>query len=335
MIMRSFNIFTAALIAGFTLIQMGFANAAMADNRVYRPNIIIMVQDDDPDTTPARNQRVMSRIVGGMGDVLNSHGYNIYDRTAITQEFVLPSDQRKARSSLVEMARTVKTPPLDAALLIKLYASAKKAPYNDIYRLDIRAEGDLLSVKTGQVIGHFETEAFDKPVLPVKCDRDCILENVGKNAKIIGNDLASAIEIKLAGFLNSAGVKAPRQAKKAADQGVRITVQNQPQIAAPAPAMAGAAKPACTGFPMGYTMTFLSFDDREKRAIEEFLNAFSCVQNIRMLDSSPEKLAFWYEISANDAVLHRNLRTMLDYMNVKGQVNISGSKIQVQKVLSR
>ncbi len=332
--MRTFNIITAALIAGLGLAQMAITGVAKADTRVNRPNILILIQDDDPDTTPARRQRVMSRVVGGMNDVLNAKGYNTYDRTAITQEFNLPNDKRKARASLVELARTVKEPPLDAVLLIKLYASAKKAPYNDIYRLDLRAEGELLSVKTGQFIGHFETESFDHPVLPVKCDRDCILEVVGKNGRIIGNDLANALEIKLVGFLNSAGVQAPAQAAKV-DQGVRITVQTQPPVASSAPVISSGPKPACTGFPVGYTMTFLGFDDREKRAIEEFLNAFSCVQNIRMLPSSPGKLAFWYEISANDTILNRNLSTMLDYMNVKGQVNIAGSKIQVQKVLSR
>jgi len=331
--MKLFSPFALALAVGLSLVHTFATQSATAQESVNRPNLMVAVQDDDPDTTPARRQRIMSRIVGGMSEYLHVKGYNVYDQTAITQDFVLPTDHRKARAALVDIARTVKTPPLDAVLLVKLYASAEKSPYNNIYKLRLRTEADFLSVRTGQFIGHFETEDFSRPVLPANCDRDCILEEVGRHAKVIGNDLAHAMEAKLAGFLKSAGVTPPSAAAKSGSD-VTVTVTTTPPAAGPTKVIRG-PKPSCQGFPMAYTLTFIDFDNREQRVIEEFLNSFSCLQNIRMLPSSPSGFSFWYETTAKDTVLNRNLRTMLDYMNVNGQVSIAGSKIIVKKVLSR
>ena len=313
------------------------ATSAMAQ-QIYRPNLLVLIQDDDRDTTPARNKRIMSRVVGGMKDYLHAKGYNVFDETAITQEFTIPSDRRRARAQLVDLVRHIKNPPIDAVLVIKLYASAERSQYNPIYHLKIRLEGDFLNMRTGQFIGHFEVENVDRPVLPAKCDRDCILEEVGKHAKVLGKDLARAMEAKLAGFLKAAGVTPPSEAKAgAAAPATTVTITTTPQTGGatgPTTVIRG-PKPACQGFPMAYTITFEDFDTREQRIIEEFLNAFSCLQNIRALPSTPSRFAYWYESSAKDTVLARNLRTMLDYMNVTAQVNIAGSKILVKKVMAR
>jgi len=331
--MKLFSVLTLALAAGLSLAHTFATQPATAQEHVNRPNLMVVVQEDDPDTTPARRQRIMSRVVGGMSEYLHVKGYNVYDQTAITQDFVLPTDRRKARAALIDIARTVKEPPLDAVLLVKLYASAEKSPYNNIYKLRLRTEADFLDVRSGQFIGHFETEDFNRPVLPVNCDRDCILEEVGRHAKVIGNDLARAMEAKLAGFLRSAGVTPPSVAAKSGGD-VTVTVTTMPPATRPTKVIRG-SKPSCQGFPTAYTLTFVDFNNREQRIIEEFLNSFSCLQNIRMLPSSPSRFAFWYETTAKNTTLNRNLRTMLEYMSINGHVSMTGSKIVVKKVLSR
>ena len=82
-------------------------------------------------------------------------------------------------------------------------------------------------------------------------------------------------------------------------------------------------------------MSFIGFDGQDSSTIEEFLNSFACKTQIRALASSNNKLGFWYETSANDTVLRRNLRTMLEFMEVKAQVNISGTQVRITKVQSR
>ncbi len=83
--MKPLKIITATLIAGFGLSQAVLSNPAQAQSntRIYRSNLLIMVQDDDPDTTPARRQRIMSRIVGGVSDVLNRNLRTMLDYMSI------------------------------------------------------------------------------------------------------------------------------------------------------------------------------------------------------------------------------------------------------------
>ncbi len=98
---------------------------------------------------------------------------------------------------------------------------------------------------------------------------------------------------------------------------------------------APAASGNCEGFPHSYTISFIGFNNNEHAQIEEFLDSFECKYQMRTLPSSPSKLGFWYETSARDIVLRRNLRTMLEWMQVENQFNLSGTRIEITKIQSR
>ncbi|WP_319529304.1 hypothetical protein [uncultured Cohaesibacter sp.] len=318
--------FASALIAGSTLLGISAASA-----QELRPNLVLMIQDDDTDTVAENRQRIMSRVRQAVNTSLSAYGYNMYDSGVISQNFITPRNQRLARAALIDVARSITQPPIDAGLLMKVYASAEKNPYSDIYRLNLRVEGDVLNVSSGQVIGGFEATAMEKPVLPVNCDRICILEEVGKHSRVLAEDVSRALDIQIKGYLKSGGVTS-RQPQPATIPGAPPATA--PMAAAPAPA-APAMPGQCEGFPQSYAMTFIGFELNEQSMIEEFLNSFSCKFQMRNLPSSNSRIGFWYETSANDSVMRRNLRTMLDYMDVNGQINFAGTQIQVTKIPSR
>ena len=219
---------------------------------------------------------------------------------------------------------------LTPGCLFKVYASAKKGNYSDVYRLNIRMEGDLLNIQTGQVIGGFETSAFDKPVLPANCDKDCVYEEVGKHSRVLGQDLARAIRAQLQGYLRAGGVSSMQKDSTAIGSSV---TSNSVKIGTSGNDM---DKDHCEGFPQSYAMKFIGFENDEHSVIEEFLDSFSCVNQMRNLGgSSGSQFGFWYETSANDSVLRRNLRTMLDYMDVAAQFNFAGNQIEITKVPTR
>ena len=320
-----------SFLAALVLTTSGFALApAYADADDLRPNLVVAVQDDDRSTVADNRQRIMSRVRQAINTSLSAIGYNMYDGEVVMQNILLPNQRRKARETLIEMARAVTQPPLDAALLFKIYASAKKANYSDIYRLHIRIEGDLLNVSSGQVIGGFETSAFDKPVLPVNCDRACVLEAVGKHSRVLAQDLSQAIRAQLDGYLKASGVSTDRSSAK-----VDTGMSGSSTVTVNSAAIGTTDNSKCNGFPHSYAMSFIGFEAKEQSVIEEFLNSFSCKFQIRALPSSNSQLGFWYETSANDTVLRRNLRTMMEYMEVKAQINIAGTQIKVSKVPTR
>ena len=77
-----------------------------------------MVQDNDPDTIAASRQRIMSRVRQSINTALSADGFNMYDGEIVSQNILLPDDRRKARQALIEVARSVTQPPLDAGLSV-------------------------------------------------------------------------------------------------------------------------------------------------------------------------------------------------------------------------
>ncbi|MEP1334549.1 MAG: hypothetical protein ABJK43_17740 [Lentilitoribacter sp.] len=319
---------TVSSILAFAALSASLFAPAISQAQALRPNLMIMVQDNDVDTVPAARQRIMSRVAQAINTQLSAKGHNMYDASTVTQDIVLSPNRREARQALIEVARAVTQPPIDAALLFKLYATAKGGNYSTVKRLNIRIEGDLLNLASGQVIGGFETSAFDRPALPLNCDRDCVLEEVGKHSRVIAQDLADAIDVQLTGYLNAAGTNS------AVSGAVTTPSAGSANVAQTVAGNAG-ANATCTGFPHSYAMSFIGFDGQDSSTIEEFLNSFTCKTQIRALASSNNKLGFWYETTANDTILRRNLRTMLEFMEVKAQVNIAGTQIRISKVPSR
>ena len=312
---------TLSAIAGFAFASALFVAPASAQTK---PNIVVMGEDADQDSVP-RGNRIFQRVIAELGETMNLRGYNVYDETAVAMSVTQPGRVRRRDAELIDVARAVQQPPLDVVVVFQIYASAQKSMYSDIVRPEVRVAGRLLNVRTGQGLGSFETVGQQLPPLPQGCDRECLLEKVGAEAKTLANDLSAALTSKLDGFIGS-GPSAGGGAGAVTD----VAPAGGGSVGAPV-----AAGDACGGMPTAYVIKVQGFSAEEMQRIEEYSAAFSCYSSHRPVRSSGGMAEYWYETRSDSARLNRNLRLMLDHMGSSGQVTFSGNAFTIAKVATR
>ena len=79
--MRLKHLLTALAAAGAMV--LGAAGPASAQAPAKQPNILVMGEDDDPDTVP-RNHRVFDRVIQALSMELGQMGFRVYDETAVS-----------------------------------------------------------------------------------------------------------------------------------------------------------------------------------------------------------------------------------------------------------
>lgn len=316
MFARAQTSFAAALFA----LAAGLTFSVAPAQAQGRPNLVVMGEDADEDAVP-RGNRIFQRVIAELSETMTLRGYNVYDETAVAMGFTQANRVRRRDAELIEVARAVQNPPLDVVAVFQIYASASKSAYSDIFRPDVRIPGRLLNVRTGQSLGSFEVAGLQLPPLPQGCDRECLLERVGAEAKAIAGDVAAALAAKLDGVI------APRRGAEAG---------------APPPAPAGndtvAVAPGgevCGGLPSAYVVKLNGFSAQEVQAAEEYMAAFRCYEHHRPVRAGGATAEYWYETRSDSARLGRNLRLMLEHMSAPGQVQFSGNTFVISRVATR
>jgi hypothetical protein len=302
-------------VAGATVCAVAPAHAQT------KPNVVVMGEDADTDSVP-RGNRIFQRVIAELAETMNLRGYNVYDETAVAMGFTQPNRVRRRDAELIEVARAVQNPPLDVVVTFQIYASATKSGYSDIVRPEIRIPGRLLNVRTGQSLGSFEVAGLQLPPLPQGCDRECLLERVGAEARTIAGDVAAALTAKLDGVI------APRRTGGAADSG-------EPAAVGGGASSAAAPGEGCGGLPTAYVVRLSGFSAQEVQTVEEYLSAFRCYEAHRPVRQSGSSAEYWYETRSDSARLTRNLRTMLEHMGASGQVQFTGNTVVVTRVATR
>jgi len=274
-------------------------NAAMAGEE---PNILIMGEDADKDTVP-RNSRVFKRVLDALSNELNNEGFNVYDETAVTLDDFAQGRTRRTDAEIIDIARSIERPPMDVAVIFSIYASGKRLSYTT--KIRTRITGRLLNVRSGKRLGNFEVELPQPDNAPVKCERECILETVGKNARVLGMDLGVVLAQKLdwlAPGKSSGGMKSGKNN---------------------------------AGIATAYTLVFTGFTPDDITTIEEFIVAFKGYEHHRPISSSLRSAEYWYETNSNSARLNRNLRLMMDHLEFEGRVTFKGSSFQIERIKRR
>ena len=296
---------------------LGMASLAPASAMAQGLNILVMGEDADEDSV-ARGNRIFNRVIAAMNEEMNIQGHDVFDETAVAMNINPANRVRRRDSELIEVARAVQTPPLDVVTVFSIYASVREGAYSDVVRPDVRIAGRLLNLRTGQLIGSFEVDGLELPPLPVVCDRECLLEQVGDNASILGAELADALVIKLDGFI----------AAPATTGTTTGTVLTEPTTNV-------ATADGCDGLPTAYVMRFDGFEEGEITALEEYINSYACAESARPVRASTRSSEYWYETRSDSARLNRNLRLTLEHMGVDGQLRFAGNTFIVTKVGTR
>ena len=267
-----------------------------------QPNLLVMGEDADKDTVP-RNSRVFKRVLNALASEMDDVGFNVYDEPAVTLGDFAQGRTRRTDAELIDIAKSLKRPPIDVAVIFGIYASEDKLSYTT--KIRTRVEGRLLNVKSGKRLGNFEVELPEPKNAPVFCNRECLLETVGKNAKMISRDLGVVLAKKLDWLVKDSGSRKPVVER---DKG---------------------------GLASAYTLIFEGFTPDEISDIEEYIVAFKGYEHHRLVKNTMRHAEYWYESGSVVARLNRNMRRMLDHLGVEGRITFAGNKFTVEKISLR
>ncbi len=303
---------------------IALAGAAHADTK--RINALVMLQDAEPETM-SHEVPIFRRVLPELQEVLNASGIQVYDENIDKMAFERPDNRRRNDVQLVTVARAISEhQPLDVVVVFEIVASAQKDVIEpSIVHPKVRMPARVLDVRSGQLIAAFEVDGKRLPVLPNPCDEVCLMDQVGDDAKELGGDLGAALVTKLAGF-NSGGLRSDGASEKAPV--ISGATMEKPRLNGPSGAR-------CEGLSSEYTITFDDFSQDEMLEIERNLRQFGCFEEMRPVRAGSTFGTYAYRTSAGTGRLDRNLRVMLDFLELKGQVNYDGTEFKIAKIATR
>jgi hypothetical protein len=293
-----------------TALTLFAGHALVADHAAAQPryHLLVVAEDADRDTVP-RDNRIFNEVFQALSEELNTRGFTMIDERAAGMNITSTTRVRRTDTELIDIARALNRPLVDAVVIFQIYASAKRSGNSDIMRPDIRIPGRIINVRTNTLMGSFDVSGLDLPALPANCDRECVLEQMGRHARTLARDLGAALSVKLAALGDGRSI---------ATEGGRPVPSSR-----------------CGGMPAAFTLVFDGFGPSEITRMEEYFTAFSDFCATRPVRTSGTYAEYWYETQADAARLNRNLRLMLEQMGVNGQINLTGNTIKVVKVATR
>jgi len=287
---------TFFLLAGaLLLISCAGAPSSMA---IEKPNLLIMGEDADEDTVP-RNSRVFRRVLDALSNELHDEGFDVFDETAVSLDDFAQGRVRRTDAEIIDIAKSIKRPPIDIAIIFTIYASARDLNYTT--KIKTRVSGRILKVASGQRLGNFEVESPREWNAPADCPRECLLETVGKYSKTIARDVGSVLAEKLAGLYDS-----------------------------------GDDSTSNSGNLMnGFSLVFEGFTPDDMFDIEEYLVVFRGYKTHRVVYAGRRHHEYWYESGIAATRLNRNLRKMMDHLGISARVGFSGNEYVMTKISQR
>ena len=265
-----------------------------------KPNLLIVGEDYDEETIP-RNSRIFKRVLDAISNQVHDQGFDVFDETAITLGNYVQGRIRRNDVEVIDIAKGQTRPPIDILLITSVYVGAEKTSYTT--KIKARVTGRLLKVHSGQRLGSFEVESPSTWTAPADCSRECLLETVGKNAKILAQDVGAILAEKLDELLSA---EASDSEEKSSD-----------------------------GLATQYVLIFEGFTREDMMDIDEYLVVFSGYESHRPIYSSRRRQEIWYESQISSGKLNRNLRKMLSHVDMKGRVSFSGNEYTVTKITKR
>lgn len=287
------------------------------------PNLMIMGEDGDMDSIP-RDSRVFRRVLNELAEELNADGFDVYDETAATLDNFAQGRSRRSDAELIDIARSTKRPPIDVIVLFEIYASAERLEYTTKVRT--RLSGRLLDVHSGRRMGNFEVSSPRNFRAPVNCNRECILETVGDNARLLARDVADVMVQKLGDEVDYGYEDDDRDDDGDDDYGRGQTKDLARQ----------GGKDGCRGRVQDIFLNFQNFTEQEMLDIEDVILAkFSCYVDHRPAASHGRSHEYVYKTRLHTGKMKRNLVRALEYLGMSGRVRYHGKEFTISKMNKR
>lgn len=299
-------------LGALALCIVGPMSAATAEGT--NPTLLIMAEDGDGESIP-RSSRLSTRILNEMMTQLDKRGFDIYDETAVTLTTNVQGRSRRTDAELIDVAKSIHRPPIDVVVFFETFSSVTRKTYQNELRL--RTVGRLLSVADGRRLGNWEAklpEGRDEVwLLPNRCfpngegvSRDCLLEAVGDDARILAQEVGAIISEKLEANL---GVVAAKD--QAADR--QSDAANSEE-----------------GLKRGFNLVFDGFTNRDFRDMEDYLVVFSGYVRHRPTMSAHLHHEVWYESTIKTGRLERNLHKMMGILEIPYVLKFLGNTYTIK-----
>ncbi|WP_051609911.1 hypothetical protein [Terasakiella pusilla] len=284
------------------------------------PHLMVMGEDNDQDAIP-RDSRVFRRVLNELAEELNNDGFDVYDETAVTLDDFAQGRVRRSDAELIDIARSVTRPPIDIVVLFEIYASAERLDYTTKVRT--RLSGRLLDVHSGRRLGNFEVASPRNFRAPVDCNRECIIETVGNNARLLARDVADVLIQKLGDEVDY-GNNTGNDFDNTADTGTTSDLARRGNQA------------GCRGRVQDVYLNFQNFTEQEMLDMEDVILAkFSCYVDHRPASSQGRTHEYVYKTRLHTGKMKRNLVRALEYLGMSGRVSYQGKEFTVSKVNKR
>jgi hypothetical protein len=263
-------------------------------------NLLIMIEDADKDSVP-RNSQINKRVHASISQQLN-HIVDVYDETSITLNQFKQGRIRRSDAELLDIARSITRPPIDVVVVLSTYATVQASEYAKKARA--RIEARLLNAKSGQFLDNFEVQSPRSWTIPYACNRQtCMLEEMGDEAKVLGDELGLVLAEKLKWLLNG------EQAED--DSTTTAKMVND------------------------YYLEFDGFSAQDVAKIEEYLLVFSGYISHRPTQQRHTRTTLLYRSTIGTAKLNRNMMKLLEELNMRATINFEGNTYSVKRITLR
>lgn len=261
------------------------------------PNLLIMGEDADPDSIPRKN-RAFKRIMAALSNEFGDNGYKVYDETLITLENFKQGRIRRTDAEIIDIAKSIENKRIDIIVIFTVYPRFKKLSY--VNKSTPRIEARLLNVRSGRKLGNFEIIAATRN-LSSSCDRICVVEDVGSQAKEIAQDVGAVLVERLKRYTRSSTISNSTFSQKSSG---KMTSE--------------------------YTVIINGFKRHTVREMEDMLFSLPSYIGHETLRSSSKTAKYTYETKAKTGPLIRALERILETLDLKGIVRHSGDIIRVR-----
>jgi hypothetical protein len=279
----------------FVLLAL-FGLSACAGQGNYGSHTVLVMGEDQDSESVSRSSRVHSRALNEIADELSSSGFHVFDETAVTSSS--SGHSRRSSADLIDLARGVRNPPIDTAALFTIYTDVTRRAYTS--KLHMRIASRLLDVHDGGHQGNFEVtkSANIRP----DCTGSCEIEAASRLAKKLAGEVGRELADRLGSRIDSS--RRPRwRNRDRDDDGLRVD----------------------------YALEFDNFSKRQIRDIEDYLVIFRGYKSHRVTTSFSRHVEFNYRSSIRRNRLVRNLRRMLDKLDISAQVNFDGDEFNIRQ----
>ncbi|NVJ91948.1 MAG: hypothetical protein HWE34_09845 [Methylocystaceae bacterium] len=285
------------------------------------PNLMIMGEDNDMDAIP-RDSRVFRRVLNALAETLNTDGFDVYDETAVSLDNFAQGRSRRMDAELIDIARSITRPPIDVIVMFEIYASAERLDYTTKVRT--RLSGRLLDVHSGRRLGNFEVASPRNFRAPVNCNRECILETVGDNARLLARDIGDVLVEKLGDEVDYGTGNQNSYNDDGYGAGKTNDLASRSNM------------DGCKGRVQDVFLNFQNFSEQEMLDMEDVILAkFSCYVDHRPAVSQGRNHEYAYKTRLHTGKLKRNLVRALEYLGMSGRVRYQGKEFTITKINKR